>query len=374
MMRTKMNTGKLLKMRRSEDVKRRRSAGNRRYILASSLLLLITSVLNSCGTADATPETTDNGATPVSVMQVKPSYSAASVNVPGLFTTDDETALSFLSGGIVRSVSVREGEPVKAGQLLATLEPTNIDAQVQQAQLGFEKAERDMQRAEALYKDSVISLETVQNARTGLAVAKEQLTAAQYGRRHAEIRAIGAGFVLRKFVNEGQLVGAGSPVLLVNGAGKGQWLLKAGVSDKDWALVHTGDSATVHADAFPGKPMRAVVSSKSAGADQRSGAFQVELRIVEPSKELASGLYGKATIHTRGQADAIAIPYEALLDGDENNGFVFVAGADGKAHKQAVTVQGITNTHVLVSGLDTTKPLIVKGGPYLTEGSIISIR
>jgi len=307
-------------------------------------------------------------------MQVRHSHTAATVSVPGLFSTDDETALSFLSGGIVRSVLVREGEPVKAGQLLATLEPTNIDAQVKQAQLGFEKSERDLQRAEALYKDSVISLETMQNARTGLGVAKEQLTAAQYGRRHTEIRASGNGFVLRKFVNEGQLVGAGSPVLMVNGAGKGAWLLKAGLSDKDWAQVNVGDSATVQADAFTGKTMKAVVNSKSMGADQRSGAFQVELRILDARPELASGLYGKATIQTRGSAVAIAIPYEALLDGDENKGFVFVAGADGKAHKRAVTVQGITNTHVLVSGLDTTERLIVKGGPYLTEGSAVVVR
>lgn len=342
----------------------------------STVLTTLTAItlLSACGSADAENTAAADNATPVSVMEVHPSHTAVSVSVPGLFTTDDETALSFLSGGIVRSVLVKEGEAVKAGQLLATLEPTSIDAQVQQAQLGYEKAERDLQRAEALYKDSVISLESVQNARTGMGVAKEQLTTAQYGRRHAEIRASGAGFVLRKFVNEGQLVGAGSPVLMVNGAGKGQWLLKAGLSDKDWAQVQVGDSATVHADAFPALPMHAVVSSKSAGADQRSGAFMVELRIMDARAELASGLYGKAQIRTRGHADAIAIPYEALLDGDADHGYVFVAGADGKAHKQAVTVRGITNTHVLVSGLDTTRPLIVKGGPYLTEGSSIAIR
>lgn len=336
-------------------------------------LLLSVALLAACGGKDPAAETADSAATPVTVMQVRPSHTPATVHVPGLFTTDDETALSFLSGGIVRSVLVKEGEPVKAGQLLATLEPTNIDAQVQQAQLGFEKADRDLQRAEALYKDSVISLETLQNARTGRGVAQQQLTAAQYGRRHAEIRASGDGFVLRKFVNEGQLVGAGSPVLMVNGAGKGQWLLKAGLSDKDWALVSVGDSASVQADAFPGLTMKAVVSSKSAGADQRSGAFLVELRIIDAGTQLASGLYGKAMIRTRGRAEAVAIPYEALLDGDAAQGYVFIA-ADGKAHKQAVTVHGITNTQVLVSGLDSTQALIVKGGPYLTEGSAVVVQ
>ena len=336
-------------------------------------ITLLTILLSSCGRADATVETMDNGATPVTVMHVRPARTEATVNVPGLFTTDDETALSFLSGGIVRRILVNEGEPVNAGQLLATLEPTTMDAQVQQAQLAFEKAERDLQRAEALFKDSVISLETVQNARTGLGVAKEQLTAAQYGRRHAEIHATSDGFVLRKFANEGQLVGAGDPVLMVNGAGKGKWLLKAGLSDKDWAKVSTDDSATVQADAFPNLSMLAVVTSKSAGADQRTGAFLVELRIIDPVPDVASGLYGKATIHTRSRADAVAIPYEALLDGDASQGSVFVA-AEGKAHKRSVIVHGITNTHVLVSGLDSTEALIVNGGPYLTEGSPIQVR
>ena len=346
--------------------------GGIHFLTLFSILTMLT-LLSACGSADATNGTTENGATPVTIMHVRPSRTAATVSVPGLFTTDDETALSFLSGGIVRSVLVKEGEPVKAGQLLATLEPTNIDAQVQQAQLGSEKAERDRQRAEALYKDSVISLEMLQNARTAAAVAKEQLTSAQYGRRHAEIRASSDGFVLRKFVNEGQLVGAGSPVLMVNGAGKGKWLLKAGLSDKDWAQVNTGDSAAVVADAYPGRTMQAVVNSKSAGADPRSGLFQVELRIVDPLGQLASGLYGKAVIRTQGRSDAVAIPYEALLDGNGDQGVVFIV-ENGKAHKMPVVVRGITGTHVLVNGLDSTKALIVKGGPYLTEGTAVVVR
>jgi len=343
-----------------------------RHLPLFPLLLFILPSLPACGPADASSTAVDAPAVPVTVMHVRPTHATLTVNVPGLFTTDDETALSFLSPGIVREVRVKEGEAVKAGQLLATLEPTTIDAQLQQAQLAFEKAQRDLQRAEALHADSVISLEMLQNARTAYGVAQEQLTAARYARRHAEIRATGDGYVLRKFVNEGQLVAAGTPVLMVNGAARGDWVLKAGLSDKDWAQVQVGDSATVRADAFPGRDMRAVVNSRSMGADPRSGAFVVELRIIDPVEGLASGLYGKATIHTRGSTGAIAIPYEALLDGDEDRGYVFLA-MDGRAHKRPVRVHDITNTHALVSGIDSTDALIVKGGPYLTEGSAVVV-
>ncbi|HMZ48431.1 MAG TPA: hypothetical protein PLP28_05580, partial [Flavobacteriales bacterium] len=75
----------------------------------------------------------------------------------------------------------------------------------------------------------------------------------------------------------------------------------------------------------------------------------------------------------QGRSDAVAIPYEALLDGNGDQGVVFIV-ENGKAHKMPVVVRGITGTHVLVNGLDSTKALIVKGGPYLTESTAVVVR
>lgn len=336
------------------------------------LLALLSGLLPACGTGGAASEAPAADTIPVRVMTVRSAPQAMTVEVPGLFTTNDEAALSFLVSGIVQQVKVQEGDAVKAGQLLATLDPTAINTQLEQAQLAFDKAERDQQRAQALFADSVASLQTLQNARTALDLARQQLTAARYARQHAEIRADGDGFVLRKFVNPGQLVDAGTPVLLVNGAGRGPWMLEAGLSDKDWARVRTGDSADVRCDAFPDAVMHAVVESRSMGADPRSGTFQVKLRILGPGPRLASGLYGKATIHVPGRDSLTAIPYEALLDGDGGHGLVFLADG-GKARRLPVAVHELRADSALVSGPRPGQQLIVQGGPYLNDGSLIRV-
>jgi multidrug efflux pump subunit AcrA (membrane-fusion protein) len=101
---------------------------------------------------------------------------------------------------------VKEGDAIKKGQVLAVLDLTEINAQVTQATLAFEKAERDYKRLSNLYRDSVVTLEQFQNAGTGLDIAREQLTAARFNRTFSEIRASENGYILRKFVNEGQVI------------------------------------------------------------------------------------------------------------------------------------------------------------------------
>ncbi len=237
---------------------------------------------------------------PVKIAELKKESVQKPINVSGIFTTDDETYLSFKTGGIVKSVYVNEGDKVKKDQVLAALELNEIQAQVSQANSGYEKALRDYDRAQNLYKDSVATLSQMQDAKTGYEVAVEQLTIAKYNLNHSEIRATDDGYILKKFVNEGQLVGPGTPVLQTNGATKGNWILKAGISDHDWSVVKIGDKALIQSDVDPSKNIAAAVYRKSEGVDPYSGTFYVELKITaNQSHKIASGLFGKAEIYPR---------------------------------------------------------------------------
>ena len=91
---------------------------------------------------------------------------------------------------------------------------------------------------------------------------KEQLDAASFNKSFSTIHATANGYVLRKFVNAGQVVDVGDPILLTNGAGDGKWILKVGVSDKQWASVNLKTKAKVTVDAFPGKVFDAYVTRK----------------------------------------------------------------------------------------------------------------
>ncbi len=331
----------------------------------------------SCGNSRRPDEKVQEDIIPVKVQTLKQGSDGSVIRASGLFTTDDETILSFKNGGVINSILVKEGDAVKAGQLLATLNLTEVNAGAQQAALAKEKAERDYQRAYKLYKDSVATLEQMQNARTAMEVAGQQLKAVTFNRRFSEIRATVSGYVLQRFANEGQVVGPGTPVLQINGAGKGEWLLKVGVSDRQWAAISKGDRASVQSDALPGKPLQAFVFKKSEGIDPSSGTFSIHLKISDKKvPAIASGMFAKAEIYpSEKKANTWTIPYDALLDGDGGTGYVFITNDGKHAEKIEVQVSEIRKDRVLITGgLEHAKYLIVSGSPYLNEGSEIKIQ
>src|SRR5882757_5715232 len=122
----------------------------------------------------------------------------------GLIASNAEARLSFKIGGIVSKIFVKEGDHVSRGQLLATLDLTEIDAQVQQASQNLEKSKRDEVRISNLYRDTVASLEQLQNTRTGVSVATEALRIAQFNQQYAQIHAASGGAILQKLMNEGE--------------------------------------------------------------------------------------------------------------------------------------------------------------------------
>lgn len=315
-----------------------------------------------------------NDTIPVKTIALQQGSKIIPITVSGQFTTDDETILSFKTGGIISSVLVREGDYVRKGQLLATLDLTEIKAQVKQAELGLQKAQRDHDRAMKLYKDSVATLEQMQNSLTVLEVAQQQYNAAMFNLANSEIKAPKDGYVLRKFANPGQITGPGTPVLMANGAGSAQWMLRVAVSDKDWAKVQVNDPAVIQMDALPGKSFDAYVSHKMESADMYSGAFIVELKLKSVPKGLAAGLFGKATISPRQSLNTWSVPYAALLDGHAQQGYVFIT-QDGKtAQRVPVTIAAIRKDEIEISsGLENAQQLIIAGSAYLKDGSLIKI-
>lgn len=342
-------------------------------------IAIVPLIMASCSTKKDAVKTADTDIIPVKVMALTPTTGSAAINVSGQFTTDDEANLSFKTGGIINKVYVHEGDAVQQGQLLATLNMAEINAQVEQAHIAYEKASRDYQRVMNLYKDSVATLEQTQNAKTGMDLAKQQMTSAEFNRSYSEIRAPRSGYVLHKMMNEGQLASSGSAVFQINGARSGNWMLRAGVSDKEWSNININDKAEIIITALNGKAYSGQVSRKAEGADPMTGAYAVDIKFSgDKPANVAAGMFGKAIISPEkkatGTASSWAIPYDALLDGDGSNGFVFVTNDDKTVQKVKVTVASIEKDMVMISdGLQDSKSLIISGSAYLTEKSTIKV-
>lgn len=342
----------------------------------SLLCLLLPLLIASCGSSESrSTEGLKEDTIPVKLLTLSQHSSGQEVRTSGVFTTDNEAIVSFKNGGVINRVYVKEGDAVKAGQLLATLNPTEVDASVMQAKLSEEKANRDFKRAQQLYRDSVVTLEQFQNAETALRIAQEQLRAANYNLNQTEIRASASGFVLKRLVNDGQVVGPGTAVLQLNKTGGSDWQLKVGVSDKQWAAISLGDSAIVTSDVIS-KAIPAIVYKKSEGIDPSSGVFTIMLKLTSGSdgQKIGAGMFAQAIIRSKQQTEGWQIPYDAILDGDAGKAFVFITD-DGKTAKRVeISVDAVQQHKVLVSaGLENARSLIISGSAYLTDGSPIKV-
>ena len=348
-------------------------------------LLIISTVLHlaSCTARTEPVRKIESDIIPVKTIPLKQYNAMATVTVSGQFTTADEVMLSFKTTGIINKIYVKEGDAIQKGQLLATLNLTEIDASLQQARLAYEKANRDHQRLINLYNDSVATLEQVQNAKTAMDLAAQQLNSVQFNRRYSEIRAEASGFVLRKLANEGQQVSSGNAVFQTNGAGSGKWILRSGVTDKQWAAIKTGDAAGIGIASAGVQTVAGKVTRKSEAVDPANGLFSIDITVTgSHAGKIATGMFGNAVITTglgktevKNLPDTWSVPYEALLDGDGSTGYVFVTNDNKTANRVKVVIAGMEKDHVIISqGLENSGSLIISGSAYLTDHSAITIQ
>ncbi|MEM1214075.1 MAG: efflux RND transporter periplasmic adaptor subunit [Bacteroidota bacterium] len=328
--------------------------------------------------AEETPESTPKTDTTIAVT-VGEATSATQpiiINSTGLVQASSSTKYAFKIGGVIERLYVDEGDRIKKGQLLATLRLTEIEAQYRQAQLGLEKAQRDQERVAGLYQDSIATREALENTQTQLDVAQATLKQVDFNRTYAKIYASSAGYIVRKLASSGEVIGPGVAVFVANdAAGRSGWLLECTVTDREWALLQPGDAADVVLDAYPEQQLAGRVGAKAAQADPVSGGFRVEVRLDQPQRSLAAGMYGNVTITTQKQETTLTIPYDALVEANGKTGFVYVPDGKASVRKVPVTIAQILPDVVqLAGGLQPGQPIVLGNSAFLAPGASIRIQ
>ena len=305
---------------------------------------------------------------------VETGNSSETIEASGLVASVDEARLSFKTGGIIQKIYVKEGQKVAKGQLLATLNLTEINAQVQQATESVNKAERDLKRIKSLFADSVSTFEQVQNLTTVLSVAKQNLQIAHYNRSYSQIHAPNTGTIVKKIMNEGELAGPGNPIFFINASGNNDWVIKTGVTDVDWARLKINDPAEVSLGAFPEVKFAGKIFNISQAPDPNSGLYQAEIKLFTQNKKLASGLFGTVKINPSVKKNGTSISVNALIEGNNNHAFVYIIGENSTAKKIPIDIEFIANDRAFLKNFPVEiKQVITSGSAYLVDGSKVKV-
>jgi len=341
-------------------------------ILAAPAAYLL--AVTGCARSDAAEAPSGTAPVPVMVTPVLLASESPTISVAGTLSAKEELPLSFKIGGVVARVHAEAGQSVPAGAVLAELALTEISAEVAKAHQARMKAERDLARAKSLYRDSVATLEQLQDATTAFDVAESNVRIAEFNRQYAVIRAPDAGIILKRMAEPGELVTAGAPVVRFRTMRRGL-VVRAGLPDRDAVLVRAGDAATVAFDAFPGERFKGRVTQVAASATTGTGTYEVEVAIDTRGRSLASGLVGRVELKPRVVGRLPTVPVQAILEANGDSATMFRLSDDRtKAVRLRVLVGALDGDRVTVlGGIERGAQVVTAGAAWLADGTPVKV-
>ena len=303
--------------------------------------------LAGCG-ARTPPPPVDDRLT-IALATVEPATAGTGLTVTGTVRFKRETQLAFSTAGRIAAIAVREGDHVGAGQLLARLDPTGLDAAMAAARAEAVRTDADRARMASLVAQGWVTRSRMESAEATAAAARSKVTQAAFDERLGRIASPAAAVVLRRVAEPGQMVAAGTPILTIGEIGSG-YVLRLPVSDADLAGIHLGAPATVALPALSATPVVGVVSEIAARGDDRTGTFQVEVRLPN-LPGLRSGLIGTASLAgPPAVAGPVEVPTSAVVGARADEGLVYVYRANGTVAARVVQLGPVGDRSVTVTG------------------------
>lgn len=301
-------------------------------------------------------------------------------NFPGIVTSTNEVQVASRLMGYVRRLLVHEGQRVKKGELLLSLDASDIEGGIAQAKAALAKArsvltdaKANYQRFLALYQQQAVPEQQFQQVEMGYKVAQGNLAAARAALRQAraqlsyvDVRAPFAGMVVAKFIDSGQLAAPGRPLLTLQSSGHLQ--VQVQVSQPAFEQLQLGQQVTVTLDGRNFKPRRveAVVARLVAVADPMTHSHSVKLNLLDGSGAI-SGDFARVRIPL-GMRQSIVVPQSAVQRRAGIDG-VFVLDEAGRAAFRMVRLGERRESGVVVlAGLVAGEQLIVSAAGELNNG------
>ncbi|HPR64267.1 MAG TPA: efflux RND transporter periplasmic adaptor subunit [Thermoanaerobaculia bacterium] len=289
--------------------------------------------LSSCSRARG--ETPDIGV-PYRDTTVTRSTFRTVVTADGSVEPIDRVEIKSKASGQIITLPVEEGDSVRKGQLIARLDQKDETAAVAQASADVDiaraqltSAQRAYERRENLLQQNLISQEEYDGQALQLAVAKGNLLRAtttldraQERLDEAVVQAPVSGIVLKKYVEEGQIISSGTSTVtggtaIVDIADLRSVYIVAGINEIDIASVRVGLRVGVTTDAYPQDRNRGIVVriSPEARLDQNVTLFDVVVKVENPDLRLKPGMNAHITIPVIEKPDVLLLPVLAVQGG-----------------------------------------------------------
>lgn len=303
---------------------------------------------------------------------------------PGVVISRDQTTLSFRVPGQMQSLDVLSGQQVSQGDILASIDPVDLQLTLARGSAALNLAEVTYERNERLAKEQLIAETELDKARSVKESAEVQVNQLKADIDYATLRAPFDGTISRTYVENFEFVGEKQPIMNIQSSEMVEVQFQA--TENIISQLSTGTIASIRPlvrfSQFEEEAYESTISEVDTQADPNTLSYKITLLLPKPQGiQIFSGMSADVIIDPSTLFSELStsyfVPLTALSNkspkvGDKAEIWLF-DNADGSVHKQEATINLVQRSRVLISSnLKNGDTIVISGISELSEGLIVT--
>ncbi len=306
---------------------------------------------------------------PVEVAEVARRSLAASYSGTATLDAPNEAQVVAKTSGVLLTLMAEEGDRVRAGQVLAKIDPERARLEVRRAEAALRKLEAEFNRSKELFERKLIAADAHERLRFDLDTQRAAYDIARLELSYTNIEAPISGVIARRLVKQGNLIPLNAPLFQIVDTDALEAVLN--VPERELATMQAGLPVSMQVDAMPGRKFTGTIDRVSPVVDSGSGTFRVTAAF-DAENALKPGMFGRIEVVYDRREDVLTVPRAALLEG-EGEAAVF-AVHEGKAVRTGIALGHVNGRYAEVrGGLSEGDQVVTVGKVTLRDGVEVDV-
>jgi len=338
-------------------------------VIATALIFGITVILNgNVAKQEAqAKEAQKRPLTSVEVKEVQVKKIQGTLKATGVFKAFETLELLSETDGKITQIYFDLNTVVAQGQVLAIMDAKTKQTQQKIAEINYQKAKRDFERYEALFKNQNLSEYDLENARFQMQNAEQNFKLTQQNVDFSIIKSPISGIVSQRFVGMGKVLGMGTPIASITDISRLRLFVNLPAQDLDGIKI--GQKVKIFIPIRKDEDFEGIIKSVAVQSTE-AGTFPVEIIMQNTSKKpVLAGMNAEVVLSGNAENEMLLIPRIAILDNQ-----VFVLEKDKAVAKKVVLGKEHGEDIEILSGLKAGEQVIVKGQNNIENGQKVKIQ
>lgn len=310
---------------------------------------------------------------PVSVKVMETESFQHFIEITGKLEAEEDAVISPEMNGQIERIHVEEGDAVKKGQLLVSLNTSLLESSIREIETGLELANKLYDKQKELWDQKIGSEMQYLEAKNAKEQAEARLATLETQLDMSRIKAPFSGIVEAIMMKEGELAIPGMRLIqLIN---LGNLKLYGDISERYISSINKGDLVIVSFPDLEGLSFSTPIFRVGNVIDNANRTFSIEMKIDNRKRALKPNMYSIIAVKDFSSSSAYVVPSVAIKQ-DIKGSYIYIAGAeDSKARKRYVTT-GLSNQDqtMILEGVSEKEKVIVKGFAQVSDGVYIDMR